>query len=130
MKVKENNGIKEYSLGSNILYTLKSAWKIRKSLPILMLVIMVSEAADCYVPLLIIKFVIDGIQRKSSVGELLTIVAIAAAAQLFMYVMKSIGKYQTEPKRYYVNQQWQMQRILKIHSMDYELLESQKKPEA
>ncbi len=119
------DGVREYSLGRNIFYVLGSAWKIKKSLPVLMLIIMLSEAADCYVPLLIVKFVIDGIEKKISIGSLLFIVGAAGALQLFMYVMKSIGKYQTDPRAFYVSQQWQIQRILKIHSMDYELLESQ-----
>ncbi len=116
---------KEYSLISNIRYVISGAWKIRKSLPVLMLIIMLAEAADCYVPLLITKFVIDGIGKGVSIWQLLLIIAIAAAVQLFMYVMKSIGNYQTDPKLSYVSQQWQIQRILKIHSMDFELLEGQ-----
>lgn len=124
-KKLENERKETYSLASNIGFALGGAWRWKKSTLFWMALWMVAQAADAYVPLLVTKFVIDGIERGYSIEKFLIIVAIAALFQFLMYLCNSVSSYQLEPNLYYVMNQFLMARMQKIHTMDFELLESQ-----
>lgn len=123
---KQENTSKEYSLVSNIAYVLKGSWKMKKSLLFFMAVRIISSGAESYVPLLVTKFVIDGIESGKEIKEFLMVVAAAVLFQMSMSLTKSLVNYQLWHRMGYVNTQYQLLRVQKIHTIDYELLESQK----
>lgn len=122
---KQENTSKEYSLVSNIVYVLKGAWRWKRSLLFFMAVRVFAQGAESYVPLLVTKFVIDGIESGRKIREFLIVVAAAVLFQLAMSLIKSLGNYQLWHRMSYVNMQYQLLRVQKIHTIDYELLESQ-----
>ncbi|MCI8373022.1 MAG: ABC transporter ATP-binding protein [Lachnospiraceae bacterium] len=115
----------EYSVLSNIIYVLKGAWRWRKSALFYMGLRIFAMGAESYVPLLVTKFVIDGIESGRTIREFLVVVAAVALFQMVMSLTKSLQSYQLWHRTEYIGTRFELQRIEKIHSMDYELLESQ-----
>lgn len=124
-KKQENNKEGGYSLASNMIYALKGAWKWKKSAVFLLFMQMLSEGADAYVPLFVTKFVIDGIERRSGVKDFFILIAATAVFQLIVYFVNLIGRYQLGYRIGYIVSQYNIARVTKVHTMDYELLESQ-----
>ena len=88
---KQTKSADSYSLLSNIGFLLRGAGRWKKSVIFFLLLQMIAEGLDSYVPLLITKFVIDGIQQGSSIPEFLLLVSAAAAFQLLMNFADSLG---------------------------------------
>lgn len=122
---KPTNTPREYSVLSNIVYILKGAWRWRKSALFYMGLRIFAMGAESYVPLLVTKFVIDGIESGRTVREFLVVVAAVALFQMIMSLTKSLQNHQLWHRTEYVGTKFHLQWMEKIHSMDYELLESQ-----
>lgn len=127
MKQKTSyDGVRQYSVLSNVLYVMKGVWKYRKSLIFWTLIGVVCMTLSNYIWSFALKFIIDDVQSGADISTLVITVVIAGV----LMVLSAWGQNSCNLNFWqysdFVMLQYRRKFNLRFMKMDYEKLEDSK----
>lgn len=117
---------KEYSTISNMIYTMKGAFKAQKSVAIFLLIDVLAVSFAAYLPSFLIKFVIVDVENKVEQNHTVITIIVWCFILLVAKCLNTFTTNNIQWKLFVCRLSFMFKRIRKVLDMDFEYLESPK----